>query len=241
MVCGGKSEETDAVESCEIVCPKKTEVPSLTTERSGHGACNISGVLYAFEGQDGGLDPLNCIEKLRPGSEAPSWEKAGFMDEKRGSFGHCVLGDRIFVAGGILGEDLSTNTASSGSPGEKWGPVAPMGEKRAAPVAAALDGKMFVAGGYAVDEDTKRARVHSSVEAYDPEENKWTPIAPMNVARYASAAVIFNGRLHVIGGIDADDNVLRSVERYDADEDRWEIVNKMKLPCPVAFAAAVVA
>ena len=49
---------------------------------------------------------------------------------------------------------------------------------------------------------------------YDPEENKWTKVAPMMTRRLGVAVAVLNGYLYAIGGSDGQ-CPLNTVERYD--------------------------
>jgi hypothetical protein len=72
----------------------------------------------------------------------------------------------------------------------------------------------------------------SSVERYDPSPNTcntWSAVAPLNVPRSCASCVVFDDRLHVVGGRDGSTS-LQSVERYDATANAWEVVPAMGLP-----------
>lgn len=52
------------------------------------------------------------------------------------------------------------------------------------------------------------------VELYDPTEDEWTQLAPMNRCRAGFAMLKWNESLYAIGG---DDNI----ERFDSWKNRW--------------------
>ena len=58
-----------------------------------------------------------------------------------------------------------------------------------------LNGKLYAAGGY------DSLNFLSSVERYDPIEDKWDNVSPMIVKRSRMALVTCNSRLYAIGGI----------------------------------------
>jgi N-acetylneuraminic acid mutarotase len=100
---------------------------------------------------------------------------------------------------------------------------------------------MVVMGGYSPHPSKSRdITVHKSVEAYDMKSDNWTSLAPMKEARYAAASAVLDHYLYVFGGIGSDDNVLQSVERYDSTQNAWQIMDKLRLPCKLAFATVVV-
>lgn len=78
--------------------------------------------------------------------------------------------------------------------------------------AAILGGKIYVAGG-------KNAAYSylTSVECYDPIEDKWSAIADMNHPRANFGLVEQNGMLYAMGHHE-------SIERYDSLRNVWTVV-----------------
>ena len=83
-----------------------------------------------------------------------------------------------------------------------------------------LGGKIYAAGGY------DGSLFLKSVECYDPQTDRWTYVAPMNIRRSRVALVSDAGRLYAIGGYDGVQN-LNSVEVYDPDSDVWAFAPSM--------------
>lgn len=78
--------------------------------------------------------------------------------------------------------------------------------------AAVLGGRIYVAGGKSdIDKNL------SSVECYNPQEDKWTPVAEMNHPREDFALVAMSGYLYALG-------YDRTVERYDLKTNSWTVV-----------------
>ena len=61
----------------------------------------------------------------------------------------------------------------------------------------------------------------ASVEAYDPREGRWSPLAPLAAPRSSAAVAVLAERLYCMGGSAADGTVLASVEAYSARMDAW--------------------
>ncbi|CAK1543325.1 unnamed protein product [Leptosia nina] len=100
---------------------------------------------------------------------------------------------------------------------------------RCAMGAAEVGGRLVVCGGY------DRARVLRSAEAYDPENDTWTPLPDMRRARARLAAARLASRLYVLGGSDGYTE-LDSVDVLADGAKTWTAV----APLPVArqYAAA---
>ncbi len=102
------------------------------------------------------------------------------------------------------------------------------------------DGRVVVIGGYGVSEATRSRSVAaptSSVQAYDPQEDAWTDLAPLATPRARHAAVLLpDGRIAVLGGMYAAP--VTSVEVYDPQADAWSAGES--LPVPLVDHAATV-
>ena len=62
----------------------------------------------------------------------------------------------------------------------------------------------------------------SSVEAYSPTTDAWTPVAPMHVPHAGFAAARGpDGRIYVAGGYTSGGTVLDTVEAYDPRTNAW--------------------
>ncbi|KIH54629.1 kelch repeat protein, partial [Ancylostoma duodenale] len=86
---------------------------------------------------------------------------------------------------------------------------------RKALVAAFLDGTLYAIGGHGDDS------FYSSVEAYSPEKNEWSPRSSMSQIRTHAAAVVLDGLIYVMGGSDRV-NVHETVEQYSPTTRKWE-------------------
>jgi hypothetical protein len=80
-----------------------------------------------------------------------------------------------------------------------WTFVASMKTKRCRLGLSGLNGKLYAAGGY------DSLNFLSSVERYDPVEDKWDYVSPMIVKRSRMALVTCNSRLYAIGGSSGQD------------------------------------
>ncbi|KAF5190657.1 F-box/kelch-repeat protein [Thalictrum thalictroides] len=97
-----------------------------------------------------------------------------------------------------------------------------------------LDGKLLVLAGYFVLEET--ACLSSDVYQYDSCLNKWSTLAPMNVARYDFACAEVNGRIYVVGGCGSNGESLSSAEVYDPEKNEWALIESIRRPRWGCFA-----
>lgn len=80
---------------------------------------------------------------------------------------------------------------------------------------AALNQYIYVVGGF------DGTRQLSSVERYDTENNVWTIVAPIKVARSALSLTVLDEKLYAMGGFDGH-NFVSIVEVYDSKLNKWE-------------------
>lgn len=63
-----------------------------------------------------------------------------------------------------------------------------------------------------------------------PASGSWRSAARMPTRRWGMGAGVIDGRLFVVGGIDASGNILGTLEAYDPAADRWESLPPMPTP-----------
>ncbi|XP_055347663.1 kelch-like protein diablo [Paramacrobiotus metropolitanus] len=67
--------------------------------------------------------------------------------------------------------------------------------------------------------------------------NECTDLAPMSVSRAGGGAATLKGGIYVVGGLNAEDNILADMECYDSEQGTWQSV--AGLPFPLIFFALV--
>eukprot|EP00808_Paulinella_micropora_P025653 g50786.t1 len=106
----------------------------------------------------------------------------------------------------------------------------------APPTTVVLEGKIYVIGGR--EEVSSGFYTYSqAVDCFDPRTETTLAVAPMLFPRYGCAAVVMDGYIYVLGGIDGS-VYLSSTERYDARSDSWEVLPSMSAPRATPAVAA---
>ena len=207
------------------------------------------GKIYAFGGfvyptsGPAAWVPINNAWEYDPAAD--TWKALAPMPSKRGSPVAAVVGDKIYVIGGVnilpgaTETSLGFNTpqASVGTVEEydpatnTWRERSPMPTPRNHTTAAAVNGKIYVIGGRVGAAFIGLASDISVVEEYDPATDKWSaPRSRMPTARSAIASGAINGRIYVAGGEFQDPHMMatfRAVEAYDPASDSWSIMPSM--------------
>jgi N-acetylneuraminic acid mutarotase len=169
--------------------------PPMPARNAGSAGGVIGGKLYVATG----MNPENTtpVATLRIFDPSTGWTTGASIPTARSAAGAAVLDGKLYVAGGLT--TVAVNNFDVYDPvSNTWQTLSPMPTARYGAGLAAVDGILYAVGGF-----TGAARL-DTVEAYDPATDTWTLLAPMPDAHYWPAAVAtLNGRLHVIGGVDA--------------------------------------
>lgn len=107
------------------------------------------------------------------------------------------------------------------------------GEGLNAPAAAAIGDTIYLTGGFGTTTNRPSAAVHR----YNVKSKQWTGAAPLPAPRGGHAAIVMNGKLHVIGGGNSV-STIDDHDVYDPASDTWS--RRAKLPRSMGSPAAVV-
>ncbi|MFJ1766312.1 Kelch repeat-containing protein [Amycolatopsis sp. NPDC088138] len=217
--------------------------PPLHTGRFAHDVATTGGQIYVI----GGVAVtgfLGSVETRRVHGDG-EWHDVAPMHTPRGNHAVGVLDGMIYAIGGIVqGEpdDQGTAVVERYDPDDdQWTTCRPLPAARGATSAASLDGVLYVAGGV-LDKDNPDDNEHAtdSVLAFDPQADRWTPVASMLSPRARHRLVAAGGHLYAIGGaLSRIQEAYRTVERYSPNSDRWEAVRSMHQPRGVPAATVL--
>lgn len=199
---------------------------------------------------------------VMPNSYAQAqWRMAAPLPTPAGEIMGTVVGDEWYVLAGLdstthrplgLVYVFNPRTAS-------WTQKQSMPKPAHHVMTAALNGRVYVFGGFTNPTDEHEASNEAgwlptnSSWAYDPTTDTWMSLASLPTPRGAGWAVALNGKIYVIGGVQADirdeptaplspgspQRVLGTVEEYDPATNQWNARASMPTPRNHLFAAAV--
>lgn len=216
--------------------------------------------LQAFPPRRGNLGPLenvHRVETMRPArlaigvllisvalappgraasAEPGRWERRAPAGVVRSEVAAAVVGDRIYVVGGLTGGGPTDAVEEYHPATDRWRPRAPLPQRVHHPAAASWNGKLYVIGGF-VAQGVSIWHGITALYEYDPAADRWRARAPMPTSRGALAAVALGNRIYAVGGTDRSDT--GALEVYDPQADAWTSLKPM--PTPRNHIAAVVA
>ncbi|OEL16008.1 F-box/kelch-repeat protein, partial [Dichanthelium oligosanthes] len=191
----------------------------------------------AVRKETGKLEELVYVLTTGAVSEGSRWEVLGCLDQKKrilppmpgpnkSGFGVVVLDGKLLVMAGFAAdhgkEFVSDEVYLYDACLNRWTVLAKMNVARRDFACAEVNGVIYVAGGLGPDGDSL-----SSVEAYNPQQNKWILIQSLRRPRWGCFACGFNGKLYIMGGRSSFTiGNSRSVDVYDPDRHAWEEIKR---------------
>lgn len=140
-----------------------------------------------------------------------------------------VLGDLIYVAGGLTAAGDPTNSLEVYSPRvDRWELRAPLPETLAGASLAAFEGFLYLFGGWNGQKDS------AAVYRYDPQADTWQPMTGLPSSRSFTSTVVVENKILVMGGLQGqhvlDETWAYYPQRDQLGETPWEA--KAALPAP---------
>ncbi len=185
-ICGG-SRGFRRLSSCErLSATDSTQIQPMNESRSSLAMVAFKNKLYAF----GGLDVkervlvwLSSVESYEPNKDL--WSYAKPMSIPRVQSAASVLGNRIFVCGGLTNGDVPLKSCERYDRSEnKWETIANMTKARRGHRLVTVNGRIFALGGYPPEK---------SVEMYDPINDEWSSQPQLIQERSLFSGVVLPG------------------------------------------------
>ncbi len=213
-----------------------TELAPMPEALNHIGIATYKGDIYVVAGHGKllwGADPEDDF--FRYSVKDDRWTVLPELPTARGAVATDVIGDRLYVAGGMAnGTALTTVEAYDFGDG-RWHRVADMPGPREHVAEAVLDGKMYLLGG----RDRHTDALPSAVR-YDPRTDRWERLPDMPVPSGGMEAIAFDDTIIGIGGgNDRAGTVTGAVQRFDPRTGEWRRLPDMRT-ARHGFASAIV-
>ena len=195
-----------------------SEVSALPEGRSGMAAVVFEGAIYLTGGKTS-QGVTGSSLRYRPSQGG--WESLADKPTPVTDVQAVVLGERIFVPGGLAATGKPVSVLEAYSPRlNRWDALAPMPAALSGYALAAFEGRIYLFGGW------DGAAYSAAVYSYDPASDTWQPRAALPQARAFAAATVVESKIYVIGGYDGH-QALRDLLVYLPDRDNnsdqpWE-------------------
>jgi N-acetylneuraminic acid mutarotase len=162
------------------------------------------------------------VEVYDPSTEA--WEPRQSKPTPSGFVSAAVVGDKIYVPGGIGAGVQPLDVLEVYDPLEDtWETLEPMPEPLGGYGLAVLDDQIYLFGGRGTQGYV------STVYRYDPATGEWATMQPMEQAKGLLGAAALGDRIYVVGGYD-DVSEFDACNIYDPSSDSWTTCPSMERP-----------
>ncbi|NWV42603.1 NS1BP protein, partial [Grantiella picta] len=228
LIAAGGYNREECLRTVECYDPEKdtwTFIAPMRTPRARFQMAVLMGQLFVVGGSNGHSDDLSCGEMYDP--EVDDWTPVPELRTNR-----CNAGEASAVPalGGGRGNSAKRAVAELHQTKAPlscyccwWLTVLALVAGRHQSAVCELGGYLYIIGG------AESWNCLNSVERYNPENNTWTLMAPMNVARRGAGVAVRDGRLFVGGGFDGT-HAVNCVEMYDPARNEWKMMGSMTTP-----------
>jgi len=211
-------------------------------------------MLYAIGGRNQRHGSLSTVEMFD--TWHGQWVPCPPMPTRRaGSAAALLPRGRVLVVGGYnergIVDGLLATCDVYDPYAQRWteGGAAPLSRARWGHGCAALHGRVYAVGGCSLRQGSMEPReafmeTLRSCEVYTPEEDRWRPCAPLQIARSGSRVVALENQLLVaVGGCDdvfGRATTQPTVELYDPAAECWTVLSsRLRHPRTTAGVAAI--
>ena len=179
------------------------ELPDMPRERCRHASVVVGGKLCLFGGRDENDEIISEVDCYDPSADewtTPATLPAEYTTSDLTAF---ARGTDVYVVAGYdkdyIAQVQVTIVDMSDMSDIKFGPGESLLEERGDIDAAVLpDGSVYVSGGFT--HENYYEKPHNTVERYDPDTGKWSPVDSLNDERGDKQLVSLNGKVYAIGG-----------------------------------------
>ncbi|NWI07543.1 NS1BP protein, partial [Tichodroma muraria] len=227
LIAAGGYNREECLRTVECYDPEKdawTFIAPMRTPRARFQMAVLMGQLYVVGGSNGHSDDLSCGEMYEP--EIDDWTPVPELRTNRCNAGEAsaVHGVGAGNSAGSYSLALLSSSLSCCCLGCCWRlTVLALVAGRHQSAVCELGGYLYIIGG------AESWNCLNSVERYNPENNTWTLMAPMNVARRGAGVAVRDGKLFVAGGFDGT-HAVNCVEMYDPARNEWKMMGSMTTP-----------
>ncbi len=166
-------------------------------------------------------DCLDTIEQFDPIED--KWNLLPIpMTSRRGRVSAAIVNNKIYVCGGSDGQkELNTGEYFDLKSMDKWLPIKDLSTPVAHGAMCSDESYIYLIGGCEGD------KCKNDCYRYDPENNIWSTLSPMNCERSQAAVVYFNSKIYVFGGYTCN-RCLSSCEILNLSTNEWSIGPTMR-------------
>lgn len=223
VVVGGylpSGESTDQADAYAPASNRWRRLPSLPLAVNHAIAATWRGRTVVAGGYPGRRPPSDRAFVL----EGDSWRELPRMPSGRGAGGAAVIGDTLYVVGGVGPEGLARTAFALDLRGGGWRTI-PAPTPREHLAVTATSGRVYALAGRTAGLDTNLR----TLESWRPGERRWTRHAPVPRSRGGTGAAAVGRTIVSVGG-EEPGGTIRTVYAYDTRTRRWRRLADLRSP-----------
>lgn len=219
-------------------CKQWIKVASMNQRRVDFYLASIGDVLVAVGGRNEN-GALSSVETYSPKTD--SWAYVAGLP--RFTYGHAgtIYKDFVYISGGHdyqIGP-YRKNVLCYDVRSDVWEERRPMGTARGWHSMCSLDERIYCIGGSDDSVESMERFDVLGVEAYSPQCDQWSRVAPLLLANSESGVAVWQDRIYILGGYSWENSTFsKAVQVYDHQTDRWS--RGTDLPKAIAGVSACV-
>lgn len=203
----GGDVETDRFLEYDPATDRWSQMPPMKRARGGAAAAVVGDKLYVIDGapQPYGIEdpepPYALLEAFD--FRTRTWSTLAPPPAAVHHFGAAVVDGKIYIAGGRVDHESSSNVFASYDPAtDRWTRLGSLPEGKISSMGVvSAGGKLVIFGGDdEVGWEDGGGFVSPTAWAYDPETRRWTRLPDLRVERHAFGAAAAGGRIYAIAG-----------------------------------------
>ncbi|NXJ10499.1 KLH41 protein, partial [Odontophorus gujanensis] len=186
----------DSVLCYDPVAMKWGEIKKLPIKVYGHATISNNGLIYCLGGKTDDKKCTNRVFVYNP--KKGDWRDLAPMKVARSMFGTAIHKGKIFIAGGVTEEGLTSSVEAFDLTTNKWEIVPEFPQERSSISLVTLSGSLYAIGGFAMIQLESKEFAPSEVTdiwKYDDEKKEWAGI--LKEIRYATGASCLATRLNL--------------------------------------------
>ncbi|KTG40152.1 hypothetical protein cypCar_00012316, partial [Cyprinus carpio] len=249
LLVGGEVSERGEELSAEVCWLDEEEgkwvvETQLPAQRSHHCVAVLGGFIFTAGGSssrdNGGDSASNLLYRYDPRSNL--WIKNFFFH--RFTYGHAgtIHKGIVYISGGHdyqIGPYRRDMLSYDPKTADTWTERQAMILARGWHSMASLDDRIYVIGGSDDHEDSMERFDVLGVEAFDPQTDQWTKIAPLKYPNSEAGVAVLDGKIYVLGGYTWEAmDFSQGTQVFVPDKGQW--VLGPNLPKHIAGASACV-
>uniref|UniRef100_A0A8V0ZXY6 BBSome complex member BBS5 n=1 Tax=Gallus gallus TaxID=9031 RepID=A0A8V0ZXY6_CHICK len=189
-------ESLDSVLCYDPVAMKWGEIKKLPIKVYGHATISNNGLIYCLGGKTDDKKCTNRVFVYNP--KKGDWRDLAPMKVARSMFGTAIHKGKIFIAGGVTEEGLTSSVEAFDLTTNKWEIVPEFPQERSSISLVTLSGSLYAIGGFAMIQLESKEFAPNEVTdiwKYDDEKKEWVGI--LKEIRYATGASCLATRLNL--------------------------------------------